>query len=282
MNNNRRKSVCSLIFFCLVILSVTSVWAQQSSAEEDGNFIKPTRPGVTNPAEIQTPGVLQVEYGIDASFNADDYSRDRRFPLSLRFAADKRLQLQLDWDTAIEQKQPDNKIVTGIGDVRLGFQVVALEDTEKHPALAFAYNVKLPTANADKELGTNRTDHRLTVLLSKEIGKNDFDFNVAYLNNGREESELLAGKSSRLSGVFGSAEVTHKFNQKLGVEGELSGSTADDFLPHGAYALGAVLYRLNKRVQLDGGARFGLTAETQRVGIFAGVTIGVGSFYPQQ
>ena len=44
--------------------------------------------------------------------------------------------------------------------------------------------------------------------------------------------------------------------------------------PRGIYALGALTYKVNRRLRLDGGMRFGLNPEAPRVGVFAGFTVG--------
>ena len=138
----------------------------QSGGEEEEEFIKPSRPSVANPAEIQKAGVLQLEYGYDGNFRAAEFRAEQSAPLSLRFAAGSRLLLEADLDTIKSQTDETGTRRTGVGDTRLGLQVVALTDTAHHPALAFAYYVKLPTASEEKELGTGRVDHKVMVLLS--------------------------------------------------------------------------------------------------------------------
>jgi len=162
---------------------------------------------------------------------------------------------------------------TGVGDTRLGVQVLALEDTERHPALAFAYYIKLPTASKEKELGTGRYDHRIVTLLSKKFGKVDMDLNAAYLNVGREDS------NRRAFGGQAAISFSREFENNLGLTGELAGQSVDDVQPKGIFALGAVTYKANKRVQFDAGMRFGLSKEAPCVGVFAGVTIGVANLF---
>ncbi|MCA1556522.1 MAG: hypothetical protein LC747_07505 [Acidobacteria bacterium] len=71
----------------------------QASQPEEEDFIKPSRPGVANPAEIQKAGVLQVEYGYDANFRSQELHTEQTGPLALRFAATSRLLVELDLDT---------------------------------------------------------------------------------------------------------------------------------------------------------------------------------------
>jgi hypothetical protein len=279
-----------VLFFAFLILSASIARAQQliipttdslppgagqsqSGKQEEEKFINPARPGVSNPAELQKPGVLQIEYGYDASFHASDFRLQQTAPLALRFAVTTRLLLELDLDTVNSQTDQSATRMTGIGDTQIGFQLVALKDTEKHPALAFAYYAKLPTASTEKGLGTGRVDHRIVALLSKKFGETDMDFNAAYLIVGREHG------SGWVTGGQAALALAREFENNFGYEAELSGQTKDNAQPVGLYALGALTYKVNRRLVLDSGMRFGLTHDAPRVGVFAGMTVGVADFY---
>jgi hypothetical protein len=67
--------------------------------------------------------------------------------------------------------------MTGVGDVEPGVQVVTFIETDRRPAVAFAYFPKLPSASAEKGLGSGRTDHRAVLLVSKKLGGFKLDFN---------------------------------------------------------------------------------------------------------
>jgi hypothetical protein len=254
-----------------IIFSPPQPTLQSQSNEEE--FIKPSRPGVANPAQIHKAGVLQIEYGYDGNFRADEFHAQHAAPLTLRFAATGRLLLEFDLDTVKSEVDEAQMRRTGAGDARLGVQVVALKDTETHPALAFAYFVKLPSASQEKGLGTGRFDHRVVTLLSKKLGQVDMDLNGAVLIVGRENAGgWITGGQAALS-------LSGEFDNGLGLEGELSGQTKDYVQPKGLFALGAVTYKVTRRFRLDAGMRFGLNPDAPRVGVFAGLTVGVGDFY---
>ncbi|HEX8653521.1 MAG TPA: transporter [Pyrinomonadaceae bacterium] len=245
----------------------------QSGSEEEEEFIKPSRPGVSDPAEIQKPGVLQLEYGYNADFRAEDFRTQQAASLTLRFAANSRLLLELDLDTVESETDEMGTRMTGLGDTELGFQVVALKDTEKHPAFALAYYVKLPTASEEKGLGTGRVDHKVIALLSKKLGQTDMDFTAAALVVGREDAPgWVVGGQFALS-------FEREFKSGFGLEGELSEQSKDDEQPPGVYALGALTYKVNRRLILDAGVRFGLNADAPRFGVFAGFTVGIADLY---
>lgn len=288
----RRSALLSslILFLSAFFLSIVTIRAQQliipttdslppgavqpqSGKQEEEKFINPARPGVSNPAEFQKPGVLQIEYGYDGSFRASDLHTEQTAPLALRFALTTRLLFELDLDTVNSQTDETGTRMTGIGDTQIGVQVVALKDTEKHPALAFAYYTKLPTASTEKGLGTGRVDHKIIALLSRKFGETDMDFNAAYLIVGRE------GESGWVMGGQAALAFERNFENNFGVQGELSGQTKDDVQPIGLYALGALTYKVNRRLILDSGMRFGLTHDAPRVGVFVGMTVGVADFY---
>lgn len=262
-----------ILFAALVCLRAPVAHAQTSAPAEEEELIKPARPGVTISAEIQRAGVLQFEYGYDGLFRAEEFRSQQTTPFSLRFAAHKRFLLEFDLDAVISKvDHPLAEHETGVGDARLGLQAVALEDTSAHPALGFAYSVKLPVASDKRGLGTGRIDHRLIALLSKKIGETEFDLNLAYLNVGRKDS------ARRASGGQAALSVAREFENKLGYDVELAGQSVDDQQPRGIYALGALLYRVSPRARFDAGMRFGLNPSAPRVSVFAGVTIGIGGF----
>lgn len=242
----------------------------QQQPPQDDDEVVPSRPGVANSAEIPEPGVLQLEVGYDSNFRSREVRAEHAAQLTLRYSAAKRLLLHADVDAVESQTDAlTRERATGVGDTRVGFQFVALEAREGRPALAFAYFVKLPTADESKGLGTGRFDHKVVGLLSWKAGETDVDFNVAYLLVGKE------GEPGREHGGQGALSVSHDFKNHFGVEAEVSGQSHDDVQPRGVFALGALTYKASPRLVFDAGARFGLNPEAPRVGFFAGLTVGV-------
>ena len=239
---------------------------------EEEDFIKPSRPSVANPAEIHKAGVLQVEYGYDANFRAAEFRTEQTATLALRYAASSRLLLEADLDTIKSETDETGERMTGVGDTRLGLQFVALKDTAEHPALAFAYYVKLPSASENKGLGTGRVDHKFLLLLSKKFGAVDMDLNGAYLVVGREN------ESGRVGGGQGALSFSGEFENGFGLQGELSFQTKDDVQPKGLFALGALTYKVNRRLIFDAGMRFGLNRDAPSIGVFTGLTFGAFDF----
>ncbi len=258
----------------LAVLALSPIALAQQPTPQPPPFIQPTRPTVSTSAEVQRAGVLQVEYGYDAFFRSKDFSTQQATPLRLRFAASSRLLLDFDFQPVKSQTPRSGARETGVGDVRLGFQVVAIKGADRHPALAFAYFAKLPAASEQKGLGSGRVDHSLRALVSRKYGDTEIDFSSAALFVGRQ------GAGGWVTGGEFALGVTHEPQEHgFGVQGEVSARTKSGYDQQGAFALGALAYRVNRRFRLDGGARFGLNPDAPRVGIFVGTTVGVADLF---
>ena len=241
--------------------------------QQKDDFIKPSRPTEAEPADIQKVGVLQLEFGLDASFDAEEFRNQQTTPLRLRFAAARRLLLAFQIEVVKSQVDPTGRRMTGVGDVEPGLQVVTFIETDRRPAIAFAYFSKLPSASVEKGLGSGRTDHRAVLLVSKNLGGFNLDFNAAYLNVGRKDN------ARRADGGLGAIALSYKFGSHFGVAAELAGQSLEYTLPRGLYPLGAVTYKVNRRLRFDAGLRFGVGAEAPRVSVVAGFTVGVDDLY---
>ena len=240
--------------------------------EEAPDFIVPARPTASNPAEFQRPGVLQLEYGFNGNWHAPGGASAEDTPLALRFAVSRRLLLEFDGDTPVSQAAGGQR-TTGAGDTQLGLQIVLRHESASRPGVAFAYYAKLPTADADKGLGTGRVDHSLLALVSKKSRGTVFDFNAVYLLAGRTTEAGHA--SSAQAALAASRNVT----ERVGWQGEVSGFTRNDAQPGAAFGLGVVTYQVNRRLVFDCGLRVGLTPDAPRVGAVAGLTVGVADLY---
>src|SRR5690242_20158399 len=65
INKLRLACLCPVLALCCTVISFA-----QTTASAEPDFIVPARPTVSNPAEFQKPGVLQIEYGYNANFHA--------------------------------------------------------------------------------------------------------------------------------------------------------------------------------------------------------------------
>jgi len=257
----------------LLLTLILCIVAVGQETEDEDDFIDPTRPTVSESATIQKKGVLQLEYGGEFDFRSPDFRNRQTAPLDLQFAVNKRLRLDFGFETAVSQKDSMGMRESGIGDVSLGFKTIARDKPKERLAIAFAYSVKIPTASEEKELGTGRVDHNLRLIFNRTLGKNDFVVNVSYLNVGREDNDR------RASGAQAVFAFERKLPKKFSVITELFANSVDEEQPRGIYFLGALTYKINKRLRFDVGARPGFGRDAPKIGIFAGLTVGVADLY---
>ena len=260
------------VLLLLMVAASSSAMAQSSSSPDEPDFIVPARPTVSNPAEFQRPGVLQLEFGDSANLHTPDVRVALDTPVALRFAVSRRLLLEFDGDYQTSQTV-GGAHTTGVGDTQLGIQFVLQHEKERRPGFSLAYYVKLPTASSAKGLGTGRVDHDFIALLSKNIGKTTFDFNLSYLLAGRTSGKGHA--SSAQAALAASRNITKRW----GIQGEISGFGRNDEQPGSLVLLAAMTWQVNRRLVLDGGARAGLTHDAPGVGVFAGMTVGIADLY---
>jgi hypothetical protein len=247
-------------------------FAVGANRQQKDDFIKPSRPTVSEPADIQRVGVLQLEYGLDAEFDAKEFRNQQTTPLELRFAALSRLLLSFLLETVKSQVDTTGGRMTGVGDAIVGLQVVAFKKTG-YPTFAFAYHSKLPSASKEKDLGNGRVDHKAVLLIDDKLGGLNLSINAAYLNVGRRD------RGRRADGGLFAIALSHRFENHFGLFGELSGQSLECSLPLGVYPLGGVTYRVNPRLRFDAGLRFGIGAEAPRVSVVAGFVFGIADLY---
>ena len=256
----------------IVAFALGSFVKVEAQDQSEPDFIVPARPTVTNPAEFQKPGVLQLEVGYNANIRAPGTHLQQDMPLALRFAVSRRLLLEFDGDSPSSQSEAGVR-TTGAGDSQLGIQVVLHHENEKRPGFSFAYYIKLPTADSIKGLGTGRVDHNFIALVSKKIRGTTVDFNAFYLVSGRTTDN---GHASSGQAAFA---ASHNVKKRAGIQGELSGYSRNDEQSGALFALAAYTYQIKPRVVIDTGLRFGLTHDAPHNGFFAGLTVGVCDLY---
>jgi hypothetical protein len=119
--------------------------------------------------------------------------------------------------TAIVPKQGIK--ARGIGDLELTFIGLGFKERPVMPAVAFAAELKIPTAKNDL-IGTRKYDYTGYVIVSKQTGKFDSHLNVGY---------SIIGKPAgvQVNNIFTFAAATrYLLNDKIDLFAELFGNTS--------------------------------------------------------
>src|SRR5712671_320882 len=114
----------------------------------------------------------------------------------------------------------------GVGDIEATLTGRVRQESRRGPALAFAAEVKLPTAR-DSLIGSREPDYSAYVIASKRLGRIDTHVNVAYTIVGRQDNIRLNNMVSfAVAGVYrrGPTSRTELFGEVLGNSGAVPGN----------------------------------------------------------
>jgi len=246
---------------------------KQTGCYPDSLSANPNRPTVADPADITQYGVLELEYGFDRFWNQGD-QRQASFGGLVKFAV--LCDVELRWNTTSYIRQTDpNGTQSGMGDNWLGPQVRIRKQTARIPTLALGYSFKFPAASSENGLGTDRVDHALTFLASKDVKGVHFDFNTTHFWIGRPNAPGYAG-NYQINLAF-----SNRIYRGLQFTGEFYGNTSlNRDTPGFASSLWALTYTIKPRLVIDGGLEAGLSSGAPQKHLFVGFTYSVAELYP--
>ncbi len=269
------KSFSAVCFICLATVTPSAgQWiGKQTGCFADVMQANPNRPTVANPADVTQYGVLELEYGVDQLW-LEDASRSKSAGGLLKFGL--LCDLEIRWNTTSFLFVTDSSGTRrGFGDNWIGPQIRLYRQTSRVPSIAFAYEVKIPSASVEKNLGSGQVDHSITFLASKDLAKTHFDFNA---------TEFLIGRPNQ-SG-FGRMQqynlaMSHDIKAGFQFTCEFYGNTRlDRSTPGFASSLWALSYTVMPRLVIDGGFEAGLGSGGPHRHAFAGATYSIANLYP--
>ena len=139
------------------------------------------QPLETETARIGTPGTLRVEAGFERQSASD--GTEANVPIALEYVPTHRLALLLEPVPYSKIRGQRRTLAQGPGDLELTALLLARPETQL-PAMAFAGEVKLPTAS-NRLIGSGRADYTGYLILSKRVASIDTHANIGYTIVGR-------------------------------------------------------------------------------------------------
>jgi hypothetical protein len=220
----------------------------------------PNRPTVSTPAQPVQPGVLETEWGLDASGSEQDING------LLKFGVSRNFELRVTNDPFLA-----NAGTHGVGDTGAGFKFRFTQDSGHRPSFAFLYMAKLPTAG--DVLGSGEVDHAFTFLASKDLGKHHFDFNTVLNLRGRPQGGFDHD-------VLNALAWSHPIRGMWAATAEFSGATSPNvFTPAAVEFLVATTYTVRPRLVLDCGMAARITGDIPNATFIAGFTYSIAELY---
>jgi hypothetical protein len=244
--------------------------AAQEPPEPEQQLSDPDRPDVTNGTHIVDVGLLQIEFGGIYSRNSQT---DRGFgtPVTARMGVTNWLELRVGNDGILTQID-DTGRATGVGNTQIGAKLRLWADPGGVPVLSILPAVNLPTADAEKGLGSGDVDVTLAFLSGTDIAERahvDVNYGIGAIGAGAGRPHFV----QHLISVSGSAAFG-PWNPY--VEAFWFSRQDVDSGPTVAVDAGAI-YTLTPRLAIDGGVQFGATRDAPDFAVFAGVSVVVGN-----
>jgi hypothetical protein len=232
--------------------------------------IEPDRPDVTNGAHIVGPGLLQIEFG--GMFTHPQAGQSAfGSPFTARIGLFAWLEGRVGTDGLLVQSN-ENGRATGMGNVQVGAKVRVWSSPDGLALLSVLPAITLPTASADKGLGSGIADYTIAVLTGTDLGSHahvDANYGI---------------------GAIGSADSQPRFAQHL-VSVSVNDALSEHWNPYvevfwfsqqepGGRSLTSIdsgaLYQIGSRYALDAGVQFGLSERAPALAVFGGLSMIVG------
>ena len=243
----------------VIVSLVVLAFSTEIQAQDELTAV-PNRPTVSTTAQPIQPGVLETEWGVDAAASHQDING------LLKFGVSKNFELRFTNNPFTADSGTH-----GTGDTALGFKYRVTRDSGHEPSIALMYMAKLPTAG--DVLGSGEADHAFTLLVSKDLGKHHFDFNLVANLLGRPQGGFDRSYLNALA-------WSHPLRGKWGATAEISGNTSPNrFTPGDAQFIASGTYTPRSSVVLDFGMAGRITCNIPDTMFVAGVTYSIAGLY---
>ncbi len=233
-------------------------------------YATPYRPTLSNPAQLSTPGYVEMEMGWQSLKEkaTDDYRHS--IPYLFKLAYSDYIGMLVGGDAVIIHAVDQSSTLAGFGDVTLLLKMKMPFLSHSPSALGLEVGAKLPTA--PQTVGNQQMDYLVNGIYSTVIGSLGIDLNLGYSRLGSTPSQ--EGKDQ----LFWATSMAMGLTRRWSVAGELAGTMRRGATPF-AQLLASTSYALTPRIVGDLGAAFGLNGASHEGTLFAGMTILLGKIF---
>lgn len=247
------------IFIALLLTCMEAAFA-------DENAITPYRPSVSNPAQLPTPGQLELELGGLAS-KAGSARRDS-VPYLFKLGFSQQWGVLLGGEAQVWQRDDTGAHERSVGDTTLTVKRAFLVDD----ATAFGIELGATIPTAKDTIGSGKADYTLNGIYSQDLSRLHMDVNLNVSRLGAAEPNTSRVQSG-LSAAF-----SLPLSQQWSGVAELS-ATRRSGTPSTAQVLAALTYAPNKRLAFDVGVARGLNNASQDWSLFSGVVMPLAKLF---
>jgi Putative MetA-pathway of phenol degradation len=264
-----------LLFVPALLLAGTFKVRAQCPSEVGDRAVaaSPTRPVVTDGADVIQTGVVELESGWASGWPGGGVRQDA-FGSLYKMGLFCNFEFRASTNAFQGQTNLTGSRVSGMGDVWYSGQYRVVTQNKAVPSISVIYGVKQPTASAIAGLGSGEMDHVVAVAVGKPFGKTFWSMETKWILSGRQGGSGF-DQNSEIS-----LNIARPIARRLGMIVEIYGDTQTNATKQGfASTLWAIQYSLNSRLILDAGIDIGLTTGAPHKRVFAGVSYAVGDLY---
>lgn len=258
-----RRAIACLAVACIAV----PAYSQPPPTIEP---LEPDRPDVTNGTHIIDIGLLQVEIGGLYTRNGPSQTAFGS-PFTARVGLTEWLEARFGTDGLVSETDIDGR-ATGIGNLQLGAKLRLWADPGGVPVLSILPTVNIPTASAEKGLGSGEADYAIVLLTGTDIGGRghvDVNYGIGAIGAGGGRPHF----TQHLASVSASVSASSHWNPYA--EGFWFSKQDADGGAMAALDAGAV-YVVSPQLAIDGGVQVGISQAAPDVAFFAGLSIIVG------
>jgi hypothetical protein len=262
------RRVLALAGLCLLGSGAT-LFAQEGAGAPQA--IEPDRPDVTNGTHIVDTGLLQIEFGgqyTRAAPGAGAFGS----PFTARIGMSEWLEARIGTDGLVTQSDGTTR-VAGLGNVQVGAKLRLWADPGGVPVLSILPAVNLPTASAQKGLGSGHADYTVAVLTGTDFATHahvDINYGIGAIG-GTGDTPPFAQHLVSVSASDAISDNWNPYFETFWYSRQDAGGQAVTSIDTGA------IYQIGTRYALDGGLQFGISANAPGVAVFGGISMIVGS-----
>ena len=158
-----------------------------------------------------------IETGAAFEYQTSGTGKELAIPMIIGYGVTDRFELMVEPVVYTSIRPNAGTMATGVGDLEGTATVQLAEERMNRPAVAFAAEVKVPTAR-NKLIGTGKTDFTGYLIASKRIGAVDTHANIGYTMIGSPTGAHLKNVwNAALAAVIQATPHTGFFAEVLGV-----------------------------------------------------------------
>lgn len=246
-------------------LAMLAMLAAPARADGDAE-VTPYRPSVSTPAELPTPGQLELEFG--GLHAKSGKTRDDSLPYLLKLAFTKEWGVLLGGDAHLWTRDEQGLRDHGAGDTSITLKRAFIVNEARAFGLEFGAN--LPTAKST--LGSGKTDYTLNGIYSQDIRRLHLDVNLSATRLGAPE----AGSGKVQTAL--ATELSLPLDRNWTGTAEWSG-TRRGGAQGTAQLLAAFIYSPDQRFAIDAGFAKGLNSASQNWSFFTGFVVPIARLW---